>query len=57
MEHESDFLVYMTQTIDEIYGKIANFKPSIENLNDTVIKLKVKEQSIKQIEDCLNSSH
>ena len=56
-EHEPDFLVYMTQTIDEIYNKVAHFKPSIDNLDDTVIKFTLKDDSIKNIEDALSQSY
>ena len=56
-EHEPDFLVYMTSTVDEIYKKIAGFRPSIDNFDETMIKLSLKDQSIKEIEDSLYGSH
>ena len=55
-EHEPGFLVYMTQTVDEIYSKIANFKPSIDNLDDTMIGLRFKDQSVQMLEETIAST-
>ena len=55
--HEDGFLVYMTQTIDDLHSKQVNFRPKIDNLEEVMITLKLEEDAPEKLKEILHSAH
>ena len=49
-------LVYMTQAIDSLYKKTVQFRPDIEDLDDLVINMQVKNDAPFTIKTELQAS-
>jgi len=50
-------LIYMTQTIDDLYSKQVNFSPKIDNLDEVMITLKLEENAPQKLHEILQVSH
>jgi exonuclease VII large subunit len=55
--HEDCFLIYMTQTIEDLYSKQVNFSPKIENLDEVMITLKLEDDTQQKLHETLHTSH
>ena len=44
-DHEDVLLVYMTQAVDNLYGKTVEFRPDIQDFNDLVINMDLKKDT------------
>lgn len=55
-QHDEHMLVHMTQAVDNLYTKTAQFRPSIENLDELVVDLKLNHDAFKVIKTTLNES-
>lgn len=56
-DHEDLLLVYMTQTVDNLYAKTVNFRPHIDNLDDLIVNIGVNPSAISALKKALSESH
>jgi len=56
-DNEDMLIVYMTQSIDNLYSKTVNYRPNIENFDDLVINVEVEPEARSALKAALTASH
>lgn len=56
LEHDDPLLVYMTSAVDNVYAKTVNFRPSIDDFNDLVVKVDVQPNAALNFKQLLTES-